>query len=914
MATPQYYYLLDDHPQGPVPKSTLLPMIQSGQLPPSIPVCVVGGQQWVAADQYFTASKKSASPPVRVPPADPAAVPPVNGAGTPQQTANLGTSKPSQVFGIPVAVFFSGVCFILVAIGIATIILVKSSDSSVAVTKPAKAATDPDDAEDDPSETEKLEDELKQLAEDVDDKTRENQILERKNQDLLREQRELEQKIDRLTSWIEQLEEFRAANFVLVSSEGGDALAIPLTTTDDGQIRALGVARGELAEHTIEMSRNRGIARVDRADRLAGNIASDFAGGLFSVPDPLPDHFQRELEGFLPAEPFVPSEAEKFVALQRIGRQTGEIGLIQTIDQNSLTYISTDGQVIQVDKKSVLLGSVRTWSDNDQQERDEVLSSLNGVGFLDFCVMSIAKAISPDSNNSRPMPINLAIDVHYVGETIEMPERYQKRSEQFYSTNDRGVAAIQGIYNVIAEIRDQQRAERNQFLRARARAQIEKIVNTLGTLEEVLYSKFQRLNVRMVDKSLFQDVRREHSDRVQGAANDTGNRHDWARRANATHVVLVDVRPGLSDDESDTVLSVRLVDILNPDSEVLWSATGNRLIPFVEKNRDFVLSTGSLHLVEFGEERPKDFRLVESPPVHVNKYAPNSSTQLMWKEESEDPDVRLYRPLFSRRLQSIAAEHVIKETPINHTNPNVVPPEHLMRYLMWWTADKVMPPAGQIVKVNRDETNRPRTAIISVPAGSEFKLNDRLRVLRTDDDGGSTYLPVEVHVTELGTGANSKRITIAIPRNGINDHWPEMSDIQVGDFVVPTKTHWTALRAGKPRILSPNARRPIARVIQRRPELRKQAEADFNKALETFNGHLKQGFTALKLPTRNANESVEGPIYQVVISIEPNDWDLSSVFLDLHADDAASNDKPKYSLKFDLPDKAIGINDHTDSR
>ncbi len=903
MATPQYYYLLDGQPQGPVPKSTLLPMIQSGQLPPSVQVCVVGDQQWVPADQHFTASKKSAAPP---------AVPPINDAGSPPQNANLGSSKPSQAFGIPVALFIGGICFVLVAIGIATIILVKSGDSNV---PDAKAATDPDDAKDDPSETEELEDELKQLAEDVDDKTREKQILERKNQDLLREQRELEQKIDRLTSWIEQLEEFRTANFVLVSSEGGDALAIPLTTADDGQIRALGVARGELAEHTIAMSRNRGIARVDRADRLAGNIASDIAGGLFSIPDPLPDHFQRELEGFLPVEPFVPSEAEKFVALQRIGRRSGEIGLIQTIDQDSLTYLTTDGQSIHVDKSSVLMGSVRTWSDNDQQERDEVLSSLNGVGFLDYCVMGIAKAISPDSNNSRPTPINLAIDVHYVGETIEMPERYKPLSERTtLVTNNPDVAIIQAISDGFGNYFEAMRAERNQILRARTRAQIEKIVNSMGTLEEALYSKFQQLNVRTVDKSLFQDVRREHSNRVQGAANDTGNRHDWARRANATHVVLVDARPGLSDDESDAVLSVRLVDIVNPDSEVLWSATGNRLIPFVEKNRDFVLSTGSLHLVQFGDERPKDFRLVESPPVHVNKHATNSSTQLMWKEESDDPNVRLYRPLFSRRLQSIAAEHVIKETPINHTDPNVVPPEHLMRYLMWWTADKVMPPAGQIVKVNRDETNRPRTATISVPSGSDFKLNDRLRVLRTEDDGGSTYLPVEVHVTELGTGANSKRITIAIPRNGINDHWPEMSDIQVGDFVVPTRTRWTALRAGKPRILSPNARRPIARVIQRRPELRKQAEADFNKALETFNGQLKQGFTELKLPTRNANESVEGPIYQVVISIEPNDWDLSSVFLDLHADDATSNDKPKHSLKFDLPDKAIGINDHTDSR
>ncbi|MCA9053318.1 MAG: hypothetical protein KDA75_05745 [Planctomycetaceae bacterium] len=601
--------------------------------------------------------------------------------------------------------------------------------------------------------------------------------LKRERDDLAIRKTQLETQVASLKGRLETVKVWQKPQFVL----GGRSSAYVVGLAESGSdFEVTSKSTGDEVDWAISAARKVGVPRIStpRAERLARQLYSELQPGDF-VSSQIREQIQKEYWKSWQFVGMPPQANLSFVTYREVRANRPEVGILKVVSPESLTVRRVAAEDVVVQRGGVRPGTV--WADDG----DRIIPALEvGDSFLDYCLLAAAQKLSlPDDINGF---VRVAVHVN-IDQLLKSFE--QGTPTQLFNIRygEDGNNPLQGNGS-FAPDNSSRRAEIDyQVDRGGMSASQQKFLHQQGRrIEDEIYERLLKLGVSVVEREYADQIKTEQ------AYQHVEDIRDFARLADATHLLVAEL------DESQQAarfrLSMRLIDLR--DAAVKFAASDDEAAPTLDDAQQFVLNSGRpaiLTAVTTDEKgkpiEPIDLKGFESPRrvpfVGPSSNKPPENPLVIF--ENVVGDELIYRPLFSRQLQSLPLDKVRYElfeaTPQN-LDSNATRTQKL-RYAVWQLAQATLTPAGRILNVAPDG----RTATVTLGTRHGLRPGDVLRVLRTfDRSGGDQFQGLEemlipARLTVQNVLADSSSVHIV--DNGIDVAWQsEEMRPGIGDVVV----------------------------------------------------------------------------------------------------------------------------------
>ncbi|QDT36198.1 DUF4339 domain-containing protein [Stratiformator vulcanicus] len=655
--------------------------------------------------------------------------------------------------------------------------------------------------------------------------------------DLERELRDVQASVERLVQMAEMLDRVQRSDFVIVTG-GNSAVGIAWDPTGregdrSGRFVARAVSDDQARWAILAGYRNR--IPVIRDPRR------EFRDGLATLreDEDVPDEFARELAQLWKSWSFIKllsDDAIEFAVLKRSLSDRSELGIFLGADDNSLSMLTSRGEVKTVSRRDVDVGSAR------KAEGENILDSATFTDFVDYALLNVAHRL----RRTAPGHVRVLTEV---------------------SINSAGGAEKDWSKEAIDEIANSPRARDVQFRKAMLATFLFRrslpLVSAIQEIRDTVGERLARLGIpRATPSDSLHDLLQEEG--VTAIRDATGTHRDSANQtegflASASHVLSVAVSP--SSGGAPYHLSFRL--IKTTTGEVVWQGAADRCMPPPSLPVQFHLDSGNLSIATVKEEFREDFRGAEVPPLLGYARTPEAPARhLVYVEEEGDAErgtEMWYRtPFYSldKENHRVPRDQIAEIESIENALDRflITSRRHdddkdlALRYVMNQLLRKTLPRASRARFIREGEY------VVDLGRSDKIQIGDRLRVFRPSgaaradadsfqslgsDSSGlpGRYLATLLKVKEI----QDRHAIVTVEPNGLEAFW-QPDEIRPEDIVVTRDYSTTILGFIPPIYYDPLPTYPIylrANRLDPRPgaenfEVKKQKFFDFvNRVRQT---------------------------------------------------------------------------------
>ncbi|HUY88271.1 MAG TPA: EscU/YscU/HrcU family type III secretion system export apparatus switch protein [Pirellulales bacterium] len=569
---------------------------------------------------------------------------------------------------------------------------------------------------------------------------------------------------------------WRQADFLMVNPTH---YAISLQEVGDDEYRLTSKAEGEEATLAIESAHDGRVPIIARDRALTRRIYR-----AVEKDETLPAPLALEVSRLYCHQEFVP-ETGRFVAFKELRDNELRVGFLLDEQSDFVTFRELSlPEEERVQRAQILPGTLKT----DVRERD--LRDSKYVDWLDYCIYNVCRNLrSPKGEKTH---VHLVAD----GVKVDISDAEVGRAIEDYE-RERGIdatnAASRGsvLHQMLGELaREPERRSEKRLLKQLRRAH-EEMSRLKESLDGELRSRLTRLRVPLLEReeidSLLAErtLAEEHGDQFRRREERIDpERHTSAgyeRLFCASHKLITQIR--WPRDGGMYELDMRLVDA--NDGRVLWSDQGDRFDaeenrPIEQIGRPLCLPAGGTLVAASFSADPESSRpsgSVQQPfaPLHNAMFDRRTldSEQLQGKTPcllqllpSTGSEMLDLRDLFGWQRCTIPAKAVTTSKPV--TSLADVPANEELRYLVWRIAKASLPPAGDILSIERSRLT------VGLGRNDGIAPTDRLLILRRGTDGASEeILTGEPAVSQVN---DHNSVAVLEPQHA--------SILQPGDMVV----------------------------------------------------------------------------------------------------------------------------------
>ena len=685
------------------------------------------------------------------------------------------------------------------------------------------------------------------------------------DKDQLQQQRDaLARELEGLIARRQALDKWKRAEFLLVNP---NSFAVGLQSMPDGRFMVVQKSEGLLQQDAVKWAKKEGHHPIDKNPALTRRLFDQVAPG-----EVVPESLANEIRPYWSPRWFVPFPPERlnppFLVFQDAERGQRRLGFFMGSKNNQLNFRGVAPTNDTIALSRVQVGSARA------AEGDKILSSLNDVDFVDYCVLNAAQKLG--SSDGKPSVVRVAIhlNVDALSEELKLSRQADTRGADHY-------------FEFYARLHGK------PYPRDARKEPVRILREIAMYVEDELYQKLIKLGIPVVERQQIRAIINE-SQFGKGLSPDA---QDKITQVGATHMLFADIQAPQAGGRFH--IAFRLTDARR--GEVLWAETGERLTPNPSLHQRFLLHTGSLAVVKVKQEAMAGFHGIEDPPIvmpaQLGKAAAREHLVIL-EGPSSGNSIR-YRSLFDTLTHELPRTQFESVTPV--TKDAEIPATLQLRYVVWKFGSRLLPPAGRVLHVDGDR------ATIALGARNGIQPQDTLHVLR----------PTAAPAGDASAAGSNQHLLLATTLS-VTEVSDGRSQVVIGDSGLPAVENESALlpndlviansrRTVSVALLAPGWKAPsrdvFFRLNMKLPVAYQRVVQETTKNSQQFKDRVGEGLRQLGIPVFSevdADGLLEtGASHLLGGYIEPldtNRYNLESMIFPLNATNIGLIVDPKLAL------------------